>query len=204
MSTLQYDIPELVFAAPGRAPGGGGAPPGNIYGPRGRLTQTPRPAHPAGAAAYQIRTPCGTAAPTARRCRPRHVHCACCGGCSCPQGSPGGHRTPEPGPQCTLLTRTSTPVARASCPAHGHYGTAPGAAASEQGWLRAMWGTQEIPEGPLQASETHPSTPQSHEPANQGEFQITAPLAPCIYIYITVYRAYYRRTPVYSRRRVGE
>ena len=176
MSTLQYDIPELVFAAPGRAPGGGGAPPGNIYGPRGRPTQTPRPAHPAGAAAYQIRTPCGTAAPTARRCRPRHVHCACCGGCSCPQGSPGGHRTPEPAPQCTLLTRTSTPVARASCPAHGHYGTAPGAAASEQGRLRAIWGTQEIPEGPLEASKTHPSTPQSHEPANQGEFQKNRPL----------------------------
>ena len=43
-----------------------------------------------------------------------------------------------------------------------------------------MWGTQEIPEGPLQASETHPSTPQSHEPANQGEFQITAPLGDAV------------------------
>ena len=176
MSTLQYDIPELVFAAPGRAPGGGGGAPGDICGPRGSPKPPPRPAHPAGTAAYHIRAPCGTAAATARRYRPRHVHCACCGGCSCPQGSPGGHRTPEPPPQCTLLTRTSTPAARASCPAHGHYGTAPGAAASEQGRLRAIRGTQEIPEGPLEASKTHPSTPQSHEPANQGEFQKNRPL----------------------------
>ena len=111
------------------------------------------------------------------RCRRRDVHCACCGGCSCPEGSPGGHRTPEPPPQCLLITITSTPAATASCPAHGHYGTAPGAAASQQGRLRAIRGTQWILGGPLQASETHPSTPQSHEPANQGEFQITAPLA---------------------------
>ena len=157
-------------------PGGGGGAPGDIFGPRGSPKPPPRPAHPAGTAAYHIRAPCGTAAATARRCRPRHVHCACCGGCSCPQGSPGGHRTPEPPPQCTLLTRTSTPAARASCPAHGHYGTAPGAAASEQGRLRAIRGTQEIPEGPLEASKTHPSTPQSHEPANQGEFQKNRPL----------------------------
>ena len=164
MSTLQYDIPELVFAAPGRAPGGGGAPPGGHIR-TARATNADPPAR-ASRGRRRIPNSCavrhrGSHGARPRRCRPRHVHCACCGGCSCPQGSPGGHRTPEPGPQCTLLTRTSTPVARASCPAHGHYGTAPGAAASEQGWLRAMWGTQEIPEGPLEASETHPST-RSH------------------------------------------
>ena len=33
-------------------------------------------------------------------------------GCSCPKGSPGGHRTPEPPPQRTLWTRTSSRAAR--------------------------------------------------------------------------------------------
>ena len=45
-----------------------------------------------------------------------------------------------------------------------------------QGWLWTVRGTQEILRGPLQASKTHPSTPQSHEPANQGEFQKNRPL----------------------------
>ena len=181
MSTLQYDIVRLRENAPrtarARPRGHPRRAPGCYPGRKPPRHAAARPAYARARPARRIRTPRATATGTNTEPRPRHGHCACCGCRSCPEGSPGGHRIPEPPPQCLLITTTSTPAARASCPAHGHYGTAPGAAASEQGWLRAMWGTQEIPEGPLQASETHPSTPQSHEPANQGEFQITAPLA---------------------------
>ena len=108
---------------PGTPRGRRGAPRGILPGLTGASPRTPAPRIRGGRrtpASYAASTPRGVANSREPEARPRHVHCACCHGCSCPQGPPGGHRTPEPAPQCTLLTRTSTPAARASCPAHGH------------------------------------------------------------------------------------
>jgi len=136
------EIADIGLRSARARPGGGAGHPGEYFRGRRAPPRAPPARASAGGAACQLRTPRGVANSREPEARPRHVHCACCHGCSCPQGPPGGHRTPEPAPQCTLLTRTSTPAARASCPAHGHYGTAPGAAASQQGRQWAVRGTR--------------------------------------------------------------
>ena len=161
---------------PGTPRGRRGAPRGILPGPPG-APRASLPRASAGGAACQLRTPRGVANSREPEARPRHGHCACCGCRSCPEGSPGGHRTPGTAPQCFLITRTNTPAASPSCPLHGHYGSTPGVTAAWAGSLRAAQGTQGVPLGPPEGTTTHPSPPQAHEPANQGQLQKDAPLA---------------------------
>ena len=136
-------------------PGGGGGAPENTCGPRGRPEPHPRPAHPAGAAAYQIRTPCGHGPSMSAMRRALRV----LGRLQLPQGVAWGSQDTRAASPAHFIDTNQQPSSQASCPAHGHYGTAPGAAVSQQGCLWAVRGTQEILGGPPQASETHPSTP---------------------------------------------
>ena len=101
-------MPKRTSPRPGAPAGRGRRPRSAIRGGTDHRARRPRRAR-GGEQNFRCRTPPGC---TARRCRRCDVHCACCGGCSCPKGSPGGHRTPEPPPQRTLLTRTSSRAAR--------------------------------------------------------------------------------------------